>query len=141
LQKAQEMIELHWITAEGMDIEKIILYIILNLDKKTLQLIQQFDFTREIPKVIVISVNESMATLEDAIYLLFLNLIGFDIAVFTPTGYRNIDKYISRNAFEEYEIGEYLFQMEVPEKSKLEKMARNMTQENGLFNRLFGRRR
>ena len=68
-------------------------------------------------------------------------MIGFDIAVFTPTGYRNIDKYISRNAFEEYEIGEYLFQMEVPEKSKLEKMARNMTQENGLFNRLFGRRR
>ena len=31
--------------------------------------------------------------------------------------------------------------MEVPEKSKLEKMAKNMTQENGLFNRLFGRRR
>ncbi len=59
--------------------------------------------------------------------------------VFTPTGYRNIDKYISKKAFEEYEIGEYLFQMEIPERTKLERMT--MTTENGLFNRIFGRRK
>lgn len=141
LEKAQEMIDLHWIETEKTDIEKIILYIVLNLDKRTLQLIQQFDFTKEIPKVVVVSNNETVATLEDSIYLLFLNLIGFDIAVFTPTGYRNIDKYISKNAFEEYEIGEYLFQMEIPERTKLEKMARNISAENGLFNRIFGRRK
>lgn len=139
LQKAQEMLNLKWIEAEGVDVEKVILYIILNLDRITLQMIQQFDFTREIPKVVVVSVNENMATLEDAIYLLYLNLIGFDIVVFTPTGYRNIDKYISKRAFEEYEIGEYLFQMEIPERAKLERMA--MTTENGLFNRIFGRRK
>ena len=59
-------------------------------------MIQQFDFTKEIPKVVAVSVNENVATLEDAVYLLYLNLIGFDIVVFTPTGYRNIDKYISK---------------------------------------------
>ncbi|NDO47544.1 YceG family protein [Clostridium sp. MD294] len=139
LQKAQEMLDLKWIEAEGVDIEKVILYIILNLDKITLQMIQQFDFTKEIPKVVVVSVNENIATLEDAIYLLYLNLIGFDIVVFTPTGYRNIDKYISKKAFEEYEIGEYLFQMEIPERAKLERMA--ITTESGLFNRIFGRRK
>lgn len=141
LEKAQEMIDLHWIETSETEIEKIILYIVLNLDKRTLQLIQQFDFTKEIPKVVVVSVNETVATLEDAIYLLFLNLVGFDIAVFTPTGYRNIDKYISRNAFEEYEIGEYFFQLEVPERTKLERMAKSITTENGLFNRIFGRRK
>lgn len=141
LEKAQEMIDLHWIETNETEIEKIILYIVLNLDKRTLQLIQQFDFTKEIPKVVVVSVNETVATLEDAIYLLFLNLVGFDIAVFTPTGYRNIDKYISKNAFEEYEIGEYFFQLEVPERTKLERMAKSITTENGLLNRIFGRRK
>lgn len=139
LQKAQEMLDLHWIESEGVDIEKVILHIVLNLDKITLQMIQQFDFTKEIPKVVVVSVNENIATLEDAVYLLYLNLIGFDIAVFTPTGYRNIDKYISKKAFEEYEIGEYLFHMEIPERAKLERMA--ITTENGLFHRIFGRRK
>jgi hypothetical protein len=133
------MLDLCWIEAEGVDIEKVILYIILNLDRVTLQMIQQFDFTKEIPKVVAVSVNENVATLEDAVYLLYLNLIGFDIVVFTPTGYRNIDKYISKKAFEEYEIGEYLFQMEIPERTKLERMT--MTTENGLFNRIFGRRK
>ena len=133
------MLDLHWIESEGVDIEKVILHIVLNLDKITLQMIQQFDFTKEIPKVVVVSVNENIATLEDAVYLLYLNLIGFDIAVFTPTGYRNIDKYISKKAFEEYEIGEYLFHMEIPERAKLEKMA--ITTENGLFHRIFGRRK
>lgn len=141
LEKVQEMIDLHWIETEKTDIAQIILYIVLNLDKRTLQLIQQFDFTKEIPKVVVVSTNETVATLEDAIYLLFLNLIGFDIAVFTPTGYRNIDKYISKNAFEEYEIGEYLFQIEIPERAKLEKMARSASSESGLFHRIFGRRK
>ena len=89
--------------------------------------------------MIVVSVNETMATLEDAIYLLFLNLVGFDIVVFTPTGYRNIEKYIPQNAFEQYEAGEYLFQVEIPERGKLERMAKNM--ENSLLYRLFGRRK
>ena len=137
LEKAQEMIDLHWITVEG--IEFMILSFVLRLDKITLQMIQQFDFTKEIPKVIVVSVNETMATLEDAIYLLFLNLVGFDIVVFTPTGYRNIEKYIPQNAFEQYEAGEYLFQVEIPERGKLERMAKNM--ENSLLYRLFGRRK
>ncbi len=137
LEKAQEMIDLHWIAVEG--IESILLSLVLRLDKITLQMIQQFDFTKEIPKVIVISVNETMATLEDAVYLLFLNLVGFDIVVFTPTGYRNIEKYIPQNAFEPYEVGEYLFHMEIPERAKLERMAKSM--ENSLLSRLFGRRK
>ena len=141
LEKIQEMIDLHWIAGEKDDVETTILSVTLNLDKKTVQLIQQFDFTKEVPKVIVVSVNENVATLQDAVYLLFLNLIGFDIAVFTPTGYRNIEKYISKNAFEEYEIGEYLFQIQIPKKQKLKDMAKNISEENGLLTRLFKRRK
>ena len=141
LEKIQEMIDLHWIIGEKDDVETTILSVTLNLDRKTVQLIQQFDFTKEVPKVIVVSVNENIATLQDAVYLLFLNLIGFDIAVFTPTGYRNIEKYISKNAFEEYEIGEYLFQIQIPKKQKLKDMAKNISEENGLLTRLFKRRK
>ena len=55
-----------------------------------------------------------MANLEDCIYILFLNLIGFDIIVFTPTGYRNIEKYIKEECFENYIIGDFIFNLKAP---------------------------
>ncbi len=141
LEKIQEMIDLNWIVEKKEAVEKAILSVGLHLDKQTVQLIQQFDFTKEVPKVIVLAVNEGMATLEDSVYLLFLNLIGFDIAIFTPTGYRNIEKYISKKAFETYEIGEYLFDIKIPQKQRLKNMSKNLYEENGLLARLLKRRK
>ncbi len=137
LEKLQQMIDLKWIEADTMGIEYAILATILNLDKNTLRLIQQFDFTRDIPKLMVIDVDEAMFSLEDCIYLLFLNLVGFDIVIFTPTGYRNLEKYVKEDAFEQYQIGQYLFNLTVP----LLKARTQQTGSEGLFQRLFGKGR
>ena len=58
--------------------------------------------------------DENIASLQDCILLLFLNLIGFDIVIFTPTGYQNIEKYIDSNLFEEYQIGDYIYNLQKP---------------------------
>ena len=138
LEKIQELIDLDLIEADTMGIENLILGTLLNLDNQTLRLIQQFDFTKNIPKLIIIDTNESVASLEDAIYISFLNLIGFDIAVFTPTGYRNIEKHIKESAFQKYDIGDLMFDIIQPNKNWF---LSNDNLDKGIFNRIFGKGR
>ena len=96
-------------------------------------LLQQFDFTKTIPKIIVIDTDETMADITDCIYLLFLNLVGFDILIFTPTGYRNIENYIKEDVFENHIIGEYIFNVRLPH------LYTNLKEKNspGFFSRFF----
>ena len=65
----------------------------LNLEKEVLRMIQKFDFTKKNPKIIYIITGETGLSLEDTIYTTFLNLIGFDILFFVPTGYQCIERY------------------------------------------------
>lgn len=87
----------------------------LNLDKRILRLIQGFDFARKNPKLLYILTEEAMPSLEDCILAAFLNLVGFDVVYFVPTGYRNIENYFSKQLAEEYRIGEYLYDLRAPE--------------------------
>lgn len=86
----------------------------LNLEKEVLRMIQKFDFTKKNPKIIYIITGETGLSLEDTIYTTFLNLIGFDILFFVPTGYRCIERYLSKNIIEEHQIGEYLYDLQIP---------------------------
>ena len=80
---------------------------VLNLPKDIIRLIQKFDFTKKNPKLIYINTGETMISLEDSILIAFLNLIGFDILFFVPTGYNSVEKYFTGNLMEEHQIGEY----------------------------------
>lgn len=95
--------------------EYTIVATILNLRKDILRMIQKFDFTRKNPKVIYIRTTETIMTLEDSILMMFLNLTGFDIVFFVPTGYQNIERYFSWQVMEEHLIGEYLYDLDIPE--------------------------
>lgn len=86
----------------------------LNLPKDILRLIQKFDFTKKNPKIIYINTGEKASSLEDSILIAFLNLIGFDILSFVPTGYQNIENYFNKELMEEHQIGEYIYDMQVP---------------------------
>lgn len=87
----------------------------LNLDKDILRMIQRFDFTKTNPKLIYIITGETELSLEDSIYAAFLNLIGFDIVFFVPTGYRCIEKYFNKNIIEDHFIGEFMYDLNVPD--------------------------
>lgn len=95
--------------------EYTIIAVILNLPKDILRLIQGFDFTKKNPKLICINTTESILSLEDSILTAFLNLVGFDVVFFVPTGYRCVEKYFNENIVEEHLIGDYIYDLTVPD--------------------------
>lgn len=96
-------------------------------------MIQKFDFTKKNPKLLFINTTEKILSLEDSILVAFLNLVGFDILFFVPTGYQCIEKYLPTGYVNEHQIGDYLYDLSVPDFHSV--------QESGLnsIKRLFGR--
>lgn len=87
----------------------------MNLDKNILRMIQKFDFTKKNPKLIYIITGETVLSLEDTIYAIYLNQIGFDILFFVPTGYQCIEQHLNHSYVEEHQIGEYIYDLQIPD--------------------------
>ena len=77
-------------------------------------MIQRFDFTKKNPKLIYVATTEQTISLEDSILVAFLNLIGFDIIFFVPTGYQIESRFFNKKLMEEHQIGEYIYDLYVP---------------------------
>ncbi len=94
--------------------EYTIVATILGMKTEIVRMIQKFDFTKINPKIIYINTTESTISLEDSILMAFLSLVGFDIVFFVPTGYQSIEKYFNKRIIEEHQIGDYLYDLRVP---------------------------
>ncbi len=94
--------------------EYTIISVALNLPKQVTRLIQNFDFTKKNPKLIYINASEVLITLEDSIYAAFLNLLGFDVLFFVPTGY-NMDNHFNQRLMEEHQTGDFMYDLQVPD--------------------------
>ena len=94
--------------------EYTIISVALNLPKQVTRLIQNFDFTKKNPKMIYINTSEILITLEDSIYTAFLNLLGFDVLFFIPTGY-NMDNHFNQKLMEEHQAGNYMYDLQIPD--------------------------
>lgn len=128
LDKLQELIERKIIRGTFTNgTEYTIVATALNLDKHLLRLIQKMDFTKDVPKVIIINTTESMCTIEDSILVAYLNMLGFDIAMFIPTGYQGAERYFENSLFVEHQIGEYIYDLNVPDFKSVKKQAESIT--------------
>ena len=87
----------------------------LNLEKNLIRMLQSFDFTKKNPKVVAVCASEQACSLEDAILIAFLNLLGFDIALFVPTGYQTIERYFNEGLPVEHQVGDYLYDLRIPD--------------------------
>ena len=105
----------------------------LNLNKDLLRQIQKFDFTKKNPKLIIINTTEKILSLEDSILVAYLNLVGFDILFFVPTGYQCIEKYLPAGYVNEHTLGDYVYDLSVPDFHSVQESGR------GSIRRLFGR--
>lgn len=115
LEKLQLLIDEKLIRGTGQNgMEYNIIAVVLNLDRDLVRLIQNFDFTKKNPKLIYVHTTEEAVTVEDAILLAYLNLLGFDIAIFVPTGYQVVEKYYNKIGMEEHQIGNYHYDLQVP---------------------------
>ncbi len=133
LEKIQALMDYDLIADGGPNVSAVMLSVLMNLDKELLRLLQSFDFTRTIPKLLIVDVTETMFTLEECILVTFLNLVGFDIVVFTPTGYRNLETHIRPDIFNTLTVGEFCYDLTVPDLR-----VRRPAGKTGWFDRLFG---
>jgi hypothetical protein len=99
--------------------EYTIVAVVLNLKKELVRMIQKFDFTKKNPKLIYINTGEKAISLEDSILVAYLNLIGFDVLFFVPTGYQSVENHFNGKLMEEHQIGTYLYDLTVPDFGKL----------------------
>ena len=137
LDKLSELLKRKIIVGTGQNgVEYKIITIVLDLPKEILRFIQSFDFTKCPPKLIIVNTTESIISLEDSVIVAFLNLIGFDILFFIPTGYDNISKYFNNQIMEEHIIGNYLYDVVIPDFNRL-KPAKE--KKKSFFARIFGR--
>ncbi len=114
--KLQEMLDQRVIKGTFQNgTEFTILATILNMKKELMRLIQGFDFTKKNPKIVVINTRDQAPSLEDTILLTFLNKLGFDIILFIPTGYQTIERYLNDNFPVEHQIGDYVYDLSVPD--------------------------
>lgn len=69
------------------------------LADKYLTLLNSFDYSKNVPKIIIMEqANEALTEL-DCLWLDFLNELCFDILIFAPTGNNDIETYLDINSF------------------------------------------
>lgn len=120
LDKLQMVIDQKMIKGIGENgTEYTVVATVLNMPKDILRMIQKFDFTKKNPKIIYINTTETVISLEDTILVTILNLIGFDVIFFVPTGYQSIEKHLNKKLMEEHQIGDYLYDLTVPDLNNL----------------------
>lgn len=102
---------------------------VLNLNKNIIRMIQRFDFTKKNPKILYINTSERVMTLEESIIVAFLNLAGFDVVFFIPTGYQNVEKHFTRTIVEEHQIGEYMYDLQIPDFNNISSGVRHFWRE------------
>lgn len=116
LEKLELMIEQKLIKGIGENgTEYTVIAQVLNLPKDMVRMIQKFDFTKKNPKLVYVNTTENVISLEDSILVAFLNLIGFDVVFFVPTGYQSVEKHFNKKIMEEHQIGEYKYDLEMPD--------------------------
>ncbi len=130
--KLQEAVDSGFLKLTGDELMCSVLHYGLNMDKEFMKMLQSFDFTKQLPKLIWIDAVEQTFTLEECIQLVLCNLIGFDILIYTPTGYKNLETFVSADAFEEHTLNEFMYDLEVP-KFRIPSETKN----SGFFGRLF----
>lgn len=89
-----------------------LLVMILTLNEKIIRLLDNFDFTADVPKLVVFLEGENRLSPSIQKLLGYLHIVGMDIVVFNPSGSLNLSHVLNSEAFTEerlqvmkYDIG------------------------------------
>lgn len=96
LNKFNEIIVKKDIFNINLDKEKILRFfaLVLSMDEQIIRIIDKFDFTGNVPKLVVYLNNEDEICELMTMLLGYLNNIGIDIVIFNPSGLFNINNII-----------------------------------------------
>ncbi|MCM1330367.1 MAG: YceG family protein [Ruminococcus sp.] len=133
--KMQEAADSGFFKIDGKELVPLILYVGTNLDREILKLLQKYDFTKDIPKLVVIDVIEDTFSKVECVQLVLCSLLGFDIVIYTPTGYKNIETFVDDSAFETYTMNEFKYNVHIPKFKIPDEIPE--PKDEGFFGRLF----
>lgn len=108
----------------------------LNLDRAVIRRLREYDFTKDIPKFIVADAIEEPFSKLECTQLLLLSYLGFDVLILSPSGYRDIEAYVSDDAFETHNLSEFKYNVSVP-RFKIPDEAKYRKQKNSLLKNIF----
>ena len=114
-----------------------IIMTILTMDESLIKLVEVFDYTQEIPKVIVYDHNKESFSDIDSILLAYFNLIGLDVAIFTPTNYRTIEQHIRPNLLDIHQLPLVKYDLALPPLNSIPALS---SPKLGLLSRFFNLR-
>lgn len=91
---------------------------LMQLPENILKILQKFDYSQEVPKLILYH-NELNGTMtrQDASLLLLLNEIGVDLVIYNPSGQNDIEKFIDSSAFVSHWLDDVVFEQDLKEPS------------------------
>lgn len=78
-----------------------------------MRLLQKFDYSQDVPKVILYN-NEYNGglTRSDAVLLLLLHELGVDLVLYSPTGNKDLEQYIEKEVFDLHMLDDMVFDLE-----------------------------
>jgi len=104
---------------------------ILNIKSDIIKMVDNFDYTDKVPKIVVFLEKEDFIS-DDILYLLgYINQLGFDIIIFNPSGLFSIDSVFNVERFNSVRLDtmKYDLTLDSIKKKKASK---------GIFKSLFG---
>ncbi|HAQ06720.1 MAG TPA: hypothetical protein DCR24_04020 [Bacillus bacterium] len=95
----------------------------MQVPESILKMLQKFDYSQEVPKLILYN-NELNGTLTraDAALLLLMNQFGVDLVIYNPPGHNDIENYIEDGTFDAHWLEDVVFEQEFKEPSIIKKV-------------------
>ena len=98
-----------------------ILMTIISIDGELLKLIEKFDYTSFVPKLVIYTNSKENFTDEEIIILAFMRQVGADILVFTPTNYNNLELIFREDLFDQVQLSTVAFDLQIPNLNTINK--------------------
>ncbi|WCK57274.1 YceG family protein (plasmid) [Aneurinibacillus sp. Ricciae_BoGa-3] len=111
-----------------------ILMTVITMEPQLLRLIEVFDFTSKVPKIVVYDNQRDIFSEEDTIIIAFFNVLGADIVIFTPTNYTNIEHGIQEERFDIHQLPSVRFEIDFASLP----MPKNKEVPKSIWQKLFG---
>ncbi|MBP2241258.1 hypothetical protein J2Z40_001820 [Cytobacillus eiseniae] len=95
----------------------------MQIPPSILQLLQKFDYSQEVPKLILYN-NELNGTMTrtDAALLLLLNQFGIDIVIYNPPGHNDLENFVDDGIYDVHWLEDVVFEQEFKEPSLLNRV-------------------
>lgn len=107
---------------------------IIQCDINYIKLIENFDFPFRIPKLVIYLKDRESFDLINALFVHYLNLIGMDIVIYSPTGTESIENYLFGNYLNVISMDEMVYDLSYEKLNSYQKIEKK----KGFFEKLFG---